>query len=299
MTARRGQVVIFSMLFLLVFLLLLSDFSQVQVPLDSTQSHKSLGAVTWKAGEQFPREDGLTVYPLSVPTDGANVQGGPESTHWYAGTRYSGSDGEANFVETEITTPPTTPRSSQYYYLLLSVWNSQGGYDQIGISAYHGEWGLAYSSSNGSCADPDYYFDAFALGLNISTTYIFSMGILTNSSNSTANIVTFGLVSPSYPGDLLYFNYVSVPHVTSFLIQKAYCAADKTNDYQNYEEVYTGGVPNFNFSFAFNEWCRAGSNNCNSVNFASWVPWKSKSAGYVAPKKVTVVVDVSEVTINN
>jgi hypothetical protein len=277
---------------LIVTLLLVSDFSQVFLPSGTAESKPSLGTFFWKAGEPFPTENGVTIYPPSIPTGNAGPDASP---HWYAGTKYNGPDGEANFVETEITTPSSEPSSNQYYYLALSVWDNLGDYDQIGISAYHGLWGLAWSTSDGSCADPAYSFDPFAVQLNLSTRYIFTMSVVSNSSNPGSDAVGYALIGNS---QLLWSHGINVPSVTFFYIQRAFCSSLTTNDYQNYEEIYKGGIPTFSFEFFLNAWCQAGS-NCSSVTFASWIPWKSKSPGFVAPKQVSVQVDASGVTIDN
>jgi hypothetical protein len=53
----------------------------------------------------------------------------------------------ADKLEVIIKTPSTQPPSDDYYYVLLSCWDDNSSYDQIGMCAYWGTWKLAWSRS--------------------------------------------------------------------------------------------------------------------------------------------------------
>lgn len=215
------------------------------------------------------------------------------SSHWYAGTQFSGGSSRAVYIEAGLSTPGGLPSSRDYYFVGVSAWDNQESYDQIGMLAYHGLWRLVYSTTTNGCEDPDYHM-VIDLPLNVSSYYIFTMGVYSNTSDPSKNGIIFSLVGD---GQLLYTDGVSEPGVTTFSIAKHFCAA---GDYQDYEEIYrasgVGHVPGFNFDFLVNAYCTA---NCSTSSFASWIPWKSKTAGLVAPKVVNVTVSGDSVSIDN
>lgn len=298
---NSASVATITVLFLICFSAFLLDS-----PTSSSASTTRTSPVvfSWQASMPYPVVDGHTYYPPIPPA--VNSSNGPQvGTHWYAGTEYKGTSGNALLMGTEITTPSSLPNSKEFYYVLLSAFDNTGSYDQIGISDDWGVWGFTYSWTSGSLCNLTYYYNADALTLNASTDYIFGMGIF---ANTTANryYVAFDISSKT---ELLYSVYLqtSDSSLTSLLATRTYSASScEAPNYQNYEEVWNttkaGGVPNFNFNFATNYWCSGTplSNNCNSPTFTTWKAWKFAGPGFTVPKKVKVVLGSSgSVTIDN
>jgi hypothetical protein len=96
---------------------------------------------------------------------------------WYAGVadRAEGV-GFGLSLCTNLQVPSTDPPSSDGYYVLLSCFDSAGSYDQIGMSAWAGNWWLLWSwTTHDIWGNLFYHYDAMALSLMSGWWYTFAM----------------------------------------------------------------------------------------------------------------------------
>jgi hypothetical protein len=198
--------------------------------------------------------------------------------HWYAGSVYSGTAALTSWVLTEISVPSaTSPDSSEFYYVLLSIWDSAGSYDQVGFAGDSGVWGLTYSYTTGSCSNPTYVYNPDALNLVPGQEYLFA---ITTVSGPGTWIEAYSVSSTG--GITLVFSlHAPTGAANPGLEQEGfYCGY---YDYTDYEEVYGTttytqpepyGAPG-GFQWYFHENCY-GSSGCNT--FTPWTAWKSSNA---------------------
>jgi hypothetical protein len=115
---------------------------------DSTSltSNASIGELSWTEGEPFPVVDGRVMFPALHPSE---LTPPNYNAHWYAGSVYPQSlaPQNASTISMSITVPSSAPRSDEFYYVVLSAWDNNGSYNQIGFSDSWGIWGLTYSWS--------------------------------------------------------------------------------------------------------------------------------------------------------
>ncbi len=193
------------------------------------------------AAAEFQRD---TQGPHSTPV---LVRGTPPPTvisHWYAGSALSVSAGttSAREVSVQLTVPSAniSSETNQFYYVLLSVWDNIGSYDQIGIANAFGVWGFTYSFTS-FCAQ-NYYFNPDYFNLVPGTTYTFSM------------LISDGYVYWNVYQGATYIGGLSViTGATAFNVSTYYTCDDSTYyDFTNYEEVYytQQTTPDFSFRFA-------------------------------------------------
>lgn len=195
-------------------------------------------------------------------------------SHWYAGSAYPSTQPNisAREVSVQLTVPSAniTSEKNQFYYVLLSVWDNIGSYDQIGISNTFGVWGFTYSFTD-YCAQ-NYYYNPDLFNLQPGATYTFSMQI------SYGFIAWYVYQGAAYVGGLSV-----ITGATAFNVSSAYtCDGGAYYDFTDYEEVYytQQTTPDFSFQFA-----------ATQVNGAN-VPMKGFVAG-PAPLRVHVRVTQS------
>ena len=235
--------------------------------------------MTWTKGQEVPIANGKqTPPPLAVPKD---VNASAPTTfggHWYAGSVYSGASTLNNWVLSEISVPSAAaPDTSQFYYVLTSIWDNAGSYDQIGFSDTFGHWGLTYSYTTGSCGSPSYVYNPDYFDLVPGQEYLLAMTtasgpgtweeVYTVSSTGAISQI-FALHAPTGASD-------------PGLEQAAfYCGY---YDYTDYEEVYGTtaytqpdpyGAP-ANLEWYFHENCN-GPTGCNTMT--TWNAWKTSNA---------------------
>ncbi len=133
---------------------------------NTAESEKS--ECTWSIGGTFPTADGHNIFPPLGPSLSAY----PGAPLWYAGSACTWfTNHSAQTIGMTITIPYSTPRSDEFYYVLLSAWDSAGSYDQIGFSNNYGTWGLTYSWTTGPANNLTFHYTANALAV-ITGSYI-------------------------------------------------------------------------------------------------------------------------------
>jgi len=253
---------------------------------DSSFTTPSSRELSWTSGA-FPTFHGKVVSPpLASPATPSSQAS--TSTHWYAGAFFSGSPATASSVVARIATPPL-PKSDEFYYVLASVWDDSGSYDQIGFADVYGVWGLTYSWTSGPCSNLTYNFNPDAIELDPSTAYTFYI----TSSGSTDGGAS-GIWFEAWTGTTKVWSLFAPNGATALKIAPTNCGY---YDYTNYEEVWNtdvpGGSPNFDFRFSTNEWL--GSNWTASV----WAPFSAARSPESVPSRVTVHIDGEAVDIAN
>lgn len=249
---------------------------------DSTNSPSSepTPELSWTEGTPFPVFSGRTVFP----TLGQPVSSPPAYyVHWYAGSVYpSGSPTQnARTIYMNIRVPYSAPMSDEFYYVLLSAWDSAGSYDQIGFSGDYGTWGLTYSWTSGPPSNPTYHYSPKAMALSLGITYTFNITTVSGVTHFVAyqdSTQVWSLDAPTGGNYLVLSNLYSGYY-----------------DYTDYEEVWythtSGGSPAFDFYFYNNYWV----SQTGGSNAAIWSSWHSSGA----PGNVAVVISGNSVLVDN
>ena len=252
--------------------------------------------------------------------------GAVASSHWYAGAVYSGSDVKGEAVGTVLKVPSTLPRSGKCksdstgdcYYVLLSVFDSTGSYDQIGLIANDGKWwvGYSYTTNKGGCPVNDSEYKShlaaasatpgsvlsLSIGASFSYTdvngsiYSYQWGVSFIAIDSTTSSVLVTEVVPN--GPVTQGTYP--PSQAEWLKVETgqSCKSGPAAGYTVYEEVYSAvdGIPNTNFTFT--------SNYYETYRASSGTPASFKSDPYNNnPSAVSVVIikmgKVTDVYLDN
>ena len=223
-------------------------------------------------------DPGSPPHPLVVPASGA-----PSFTgHYYAGSVFSGVNSTANNVAVSIRVPDDRPQGvtanySDFYYVILSLWDNAGSYDQIGFTNDGGTWGIAFSWTN-SCAGT-YYYSPDVKTLSQGQTYLFDMAI-------SAGTITFSVNNSEGTN---VWHQSNTTGGTEFEIAAFYtCGTTSYYDYTDYEEVYATAGPLVPYELYFTNNLLGGSDE------DSWTGWN-----YDAPSGVTMQFAGANVTIVN
>jgi hypothetical protein len=177
--------------------------------------------LSWKEGEPFPVVAEATIFPTIAP----RVSEPPAYlAHWYAGSVYLGAtENKARTIYTSIEVPNLMPRSDEFYYVLVSAWDSAGSYDQIGFSNTYGTWGLTYSWTNPTATT--YYYSSNAKELSLGVEYTF---YITTGGGLTRFVVYQGtcddrVLVGGVPGCALVWSLVA-PTGGNYLVVQDYYA---------------------------------------------------------------------------
>ena len=77
----------------------------------------------------------------------------PTGSHVYLGAVYSGQTKYTNYISANVDFGNGTNLKNNIYYIVLSIWDSNHSYDQLGISSLYGKFYSTYSyteTTNGS-----------------------------------------------------------------------------------------------------------------------------------------------------
>jgi YVTN family beta-propeller protein len=220
------------------------------------------------------KEAGSPPHPDTIPASGPPSFNG----HYYAGSVYSGSSESVTDLHVELQVPNAIPDSSSFYYVILSVWDNAGSYDQIGFSNDYGTWGLTYSTTS-YCAGT-YYYDPDAQTLNQGQDYLFEMSISSGYVDLSAFYASNATLVWSYSVDT---------GATSFQVAEYYsCDSSSYYDYTDYEEVYqtAGAFVPYDLFFT--------NNSADGSLVSSWSEFLVS-----APSGVYVLISGANVTIVN
>ncbi len=180
-------------------------------------------------------------HPDPIPVSGAPPQ--LVVSHWWAGSALSTSAANvsAGQVSVQITIPAAniSAETRQFYYVLLSVWDNAGSYDQIGLSNTFGSWGFTYSYTT-YCAS-GYYYDPDYFTLAPGATYTFTMAFSAGT-----------LYYYVYQGETFIGGLSAATGGTAFDVSSFYSCDNLTYyDFTDYEEVYYTHQVAPDFSFLF------------------------------------------------
>lgn len=242
------------------------------------------GALTWTSGQPYPEVNGKPVPPpmaYRAHAPAASTLGG----HWYAGSVYSGPTTNTSWVFAEISIPSAAaPDTSEFYYVILSIWDNNGSYDQIGFTDDYGTWGLAWSYTTGSCSSVTYYYSPDAVTLTPGQLYLFA--ITTHLSGGHTGVVEEAWsVSSTGATSSVYYSLKATGATDPGLNQSGfYCGY---YDYTDYEEVYGNnstaqpdpyGAPGGFVWFFHDNLNYTYSGPSAGYNFVSWSAWKTGNA---------------------
>ncbi|HEY6238219.1 MAG TPA: hypothetical protein VIZ68_03425, partial [Thermoplasmata archaeon] len=245
---------------------------------------RSTGAASVDRGGPIPTihvGPGTGATPSRWPHPGPVQAVGPRPAfagHYYAGSVYNATPFNSTHLSAKIHVPLDRPQSTDFYYVLLSVWDDASSYDQVGFANANGVWGFTYSSTD-YCAS-NYFFSPDAFELTPGVTYNFSMFLSGGS-------VTFNGTDPS---GVVVFTYQQFTGGSSFVNQGFYdCNGTSYYDLTDYEEVYqtNNSAPPYVFYFT--------SNVADAHPFSGWGPWDTPPL----PAAISVLVQGPDTTIAN
>ena len=184
-------------------------------------------------------------------------------SHWYAGgvMTSSAKTMHTRTVSTELTVPEAniSSETNQFYYVLMSVWDNTGSYDQIGMANSFGVWGFTFSFTS-YCAQ-NYYYNPDLFTLTPGATYTFTMEL------NDGELYFVAYEGQSYVGGLSVIN-----DATSFNVSWGYtCEGNTYYDFTDYEEVYYTQQKTPDFAMAF-AGTTANGHTINMVGFTAGTP---------------------------
>jgi hypothetical protein len=214
-------------------------------------------------------------------------------THWYAGSIYPTwlPTQNASEIYMSITVPSSPPKATEEYFLILSAWDSNGSYDQIGFGNFFGTWALAYSWTSGPLGNLTYHSPSYlneTITLTEGATYTFLISVENGVALFRAELgTTQGGATPAWS--------LSAPTGGNYLILESNYSG--YIGYTDYEEVwYTdtpGGSPNYNFYFYNNYW-----ESLNGTTYSStWTTLATSPPN--PPSNVTVQINGNTVLVDN
>lgn len=243
--------------------------------------------------------------PSSMGSNARQFHPSSSSVHYWTGANYSGTSTTATYVYTTIGTPSSAPRYNDVYYELLSAWDSNGKYDQIGLSSYYcattlfstcdqtDEWNIIYSvggPSTGSGCVMTYSFDPDVSSLSVFQDYTFGMVL---DGTNLAFQVYYG---SSFGGTVVWSHAVTDSAANFGIALTHNCQGTNLYGFQVYQEVYD--VSN---SMSFPQWNSGFANTYEgTTSVSTWnIPWSSGAPtsphGYVADAASSSFVRIDNV----
>jgi len=204
-------------------------------------------------------------------------------THWWTGVVYSGSSVTATSLAVTMRVPDDVSGPQDDWFSLLSAFDNNGSYDQIGISDFFGIWGVAINTGQ-SCTG-QYATEDVAHQLDRGESYTFSMSInsgsvlflVTNSSRSTAWSATERTGGSAFLEETFHW-----------------CGGSSyAGGYTLYEEVYSSdqSEPSYPVYFLHNE--------ANGIAQENFTPFNNSAPGSPLAPPVPVAILPGEVVVEN
>lgn len=242
----------------------------------------------------IPPAKGLASHPVTTGVHPATYSG-----HYWIGATYSGSATTATYVYTTIGTPSSAPRYNDVYYELLSAWDSNGNYDQIGLASFYCSTTL-YSS----CSNSDNWFIIYSQGtvsspgctityhttITSATVYLGIYSDYTFGMTLTGVHLAFDVYAGSSFGGTNVLGVAIADTASNFAIASTYtCEGSSEPDFQVYEEVYdisnTMSAPQWNSGFANtyygstdnNQWTTYISTSAPTCPHGSWIDYANSN----------------------
>jgi hypothetical protein len=201
--------------------------------------------------------------------------------YWLGSYYYPPGQLWAQSIYTTLSTPSSGPNANDNYYLLLSTWDTNGNYDQIGLTSWytpqHGGgtlqqvWELLWSITNyNSCNAPA--FNPIAGTLPQFATLTFQM-VLTGSQ------IQYNVYAGTGVGGTLILTVSHADTASHFIIgsSSSYCGG--TYNTTVYEEVHT-----ITTTMQFPEWVFQFSNTyAGSTLITSWGSVNVADSGATLP----------------
>jgi hypothetical protein len=168
------------------------------------------------------------------------------SGQYLEGVYYSGPTTTATTVQADIAVPHDSPPTSDFYYVVVSAWDSSNSYDFVGIANNYGTWQVVYLSTS-SCPTTETSFNPTISSqkLNPGLTYLFA---LTASSGTISFNVLYSSNGTSLWGTTSQTGGSSFDLETTFTCTSG-SSGISSYGYFEYEDVRAASntVPPYNF----------------------------------------------------
>ncbi|MDE1860902.1 MAG: hypothetical protein KGH72_04275 [Candidatus Micrarchaeota archaeon] len=260
-------------------------------------------SLLWNPNMPFPMVNGRPIPPPARPLTSTLVAGScanksaqssaqsapppSQQAHWYGGAITAENNTQAASITTTLQIPPYPLSTPNFYYVLMSAWDSAGSYDQIGFADNNGQWGLAYSWTTGPPSNLSYHFSPEAMPLISGDMYTFNIIAQSGYTQFLAYQGSNEVWSIIEPTGARYMN-LSTYNYGGFL------------GYTDYQEIWNisqpSGVdaPPYDFNFTANRWTTASGITIPSF----WNKFNYSTTG-VIPNGFNVQLINDSVNVNN
>jgi hypothetical protein len=244
----------------------------------------------------------VSLVSTPLPSD-PSVSPDPQvNCHWWAGGYYPSTSTTYNAKEVcmKIRTPNSSPSSSECYYLLLSVFDDNGSYDQIGFADdFSDNWSILYSTTT---TNPN-LLPQYALIYSTTSTGYLSPGTeydFTITANNNGNI-TFAVWTET--GEI--WSMTNQTGGNKLLIENWY--TDKWdssvggNSYTVYEEVWNQKLstgPAFNFLFYYTYFTLYSGGTPTEADYTAFQPYNQPNYPQ-PPSNVVVTAGTNSILVEN
>jgi hypothetical protein len=195
---------------------------------------------------------------IGASSDSQSILTTAPLAHWYLGAQYSGSQYNAHSVSCHLTVPSGYDVNTEFYYVILSVWDDGYSYDQIGLANNLGQWVVVWSWTSPDVTQPDgcdYHHSNNAYTLSLNTEYVFSMTLGAGGQLDYFVKNTGGTTLWTLHQDVGDDSYSFVIASSFYYPYYGYGAGDDMLDFTDYLECWnmeqTIRSPAFNWEFLY------------------------------------------------
>ncbi len=181
----------------------------------------------------------------------------PFFTCWWLGSNYSWFDTTGTELKVDIRLPTTTPKSTDFYAVLLSAYDNANSYDQIGFVVQNGAVNFAWSYSTCSGGISSHWLDGSLYPFTSAELYTFRMWF----ANGFVYYAVYNSVGTQIGPTQNSTQNPNNVTPTYFLIQSTgtFCGKGQLTWYTNYlEQLTPGNVPDLTWTFENNRWLSGG-----------------------------------------
>ncbi|MCD6514800.1 MAG: hypothetical protein J7L07_07735 [Candidatus Odinarchaeota archaeon] len=174
--------------------------------------------------------------------------------HWWAGVVSKNFYPAAVYVSFQHETPDQDPADNEFIYVLISVFDNNGSYDQIGFAAQNKEWKIIYSwtTYNAREGRVEYHHEITDISLKDGWVYLFEM--YTNGNGRVTFQVEGHAVDGSWRWETVFRKTVTTGG-SYFIIAPQYYnpwSHETYRDFTDYEEGIVGwAYPHVNYDLMY------------------------------------------------
>ncbi|MGQ4833805.1 MAG: hypothetical protein ACP6IS_07905 [Candidatus Asgardarchaeia archaeon] len=191
--------------------------------------------------------------------------------HWWAGVVSRYSHPTAVYISFQHETPNYKPTSNEFIYVLISVFDNNGSYDQIGFAAWHGSWKIVYSWTTYNTKKGDFeYHPGRITDITLKDNWVYLFEMYTNGNGKVTFQVEGHAAGGSWRWETIFKKTVTTGG-SYFVISPWYYnpwshktyrdftdyeegLADCPYPHVNYDMMYTKVIFYYGQMIYFNDW---------------------------------------------